>query len=251
MEDRIKAAFDAVRADGELKTGTKAFIAKKTRGYTARKALNYRKIIPAAAAVCMALVLFAGAVLYFTPTARINIDINPSFELGVNRFDKVISVNALNDDGKQLVETLDIKHKSYDEALRKIMDNQSVETMLYENEVMTITVIETNSAQSARILSDVETCANGHGNVYCNSASSDEASAAHELGLSCGKYQAFMELRALDPDITPEEVQGMTMREIRERISVLLSENGNNELPSTTGGNGHHGNGHGHDHGNE
>lgn len=79
--------------------------------------------------MCLTLVLFASAGLYFTPTARINIDINPSFELEVNRFDKVISVNALNDDGKKLAETSDIKFAGYDEALCRILDYKSVETI--------------------------------------------------------------------------------------------------------------------------
>lgn len=246
MDHKIKAAFDAVHAGEELKSNTKTFIAKKTHGYAVRKALNFRRIIPAAAAVCLLLVLFVGAGLYFTPTTRINIDINPSLELGINRFDRVISVSALNNDGKRLAESLDIKFTGYDEALRRILDNKSVEAMLYENDVMTITVVETNSAQSARILSEARACVRDYDNVYCHSASSEEVSEAHELGLSCGKYRAFLELRALNPDITLNEVQGMTMREIRELIAALRSENGNNEPPSTADGNGHHGNGHGH-----
>lgn len=249
MDDRIKAAFAAVRASEGLKSSTKEFIARKTRGYAARKALNYRRIIPAAAAVCMALVLFIGAGLYFTPTTHINIDINPSLELGINRFDKVISVNALNDDGKKLADTLDIKFMGYDEALYRIFDNKSIETMLNQNEVMTITVIETSYAQSERILSNLKSCANGHNNVYCHSASSEEASAARALGLSCGKYRAFLELQALNPDITPEEIQGMTMREIRELIAALTSENDDNEKSPQIGV-GHHGNGYGNSHGN-
>lgn len=244
MEDKIKAAFDAVRAGEELKSGTKAFIARKTRGYAARRTPNYRIIIPA---VCAALVLFIGASLYFTPTARVNIDINPSLELGINRFDRVVSVNALNDDGKELAKTPGIKFADYDEALRRILDNKRVEAMLSENEIMTITVIETSSAQSERILSDMESCAKGYNNVYCNSASSEEASAARSLGLSCGKYRAFLELRELDPDIATEDIQGMSMREIRGRIAALTAENGNAEDPPQTGG-GHHGHGNGHGH---
>lgn len=245
MEDKIKAAFDAVRAGDELKSGTKAFIARKTRGYAARKALNFRMIVPA---TCLALILLVGAGLYFTPTARVNIDINPSLELCINRFDRVISVNALNDDGKELAKTPGIKFAGYDEALRKIMDSESVGAMLSENEIMTITVIETSSAQSERILSDMKSCANSHNNVFCNSASSEEASEAHALGLSCGKYRAFLELRELDPDIAPEDIQEMSMRELRELIATLASENGDNEnLPQIGGG--HHGNGYGNGHG--
>lgn len=245
MNDKIKAAFDTVHADAELKSRTKTFIANKTHGYTVRKALNYRRIIPAAA-LCLSLVLFTGAGLYFTPTARINIDINPSLELGINRLDKVVSVNALNDDGKKLAETLDIKFTGYDEALRRILDNQNIEALLSNNEVMTVTVIETNNSQSANILSEVRSCVRDYSNIYCYSASSEEASMARELGLPYGKYRAFLELQTLDPDMTTEEIQGMTMREIRELIAALQSENSDNTPSPTTGGRGHHGNSNNH-----
>lgn len=247
MDDKIKAAFGAVRADEKLKSETQAFIALKSHDYTVRRALNYRRILPVGAVCCLALILFAGIGLYFTPTARINIDINPSIELGINRFDKVVSVNPLNDDGKKLAESLDIKFAGYDEALRKILDNKSVEALLSDNEVMTVTVIETNNAKSAEILSETRVCVSGYGNVFCHSASSEEADAARELGLPCGKYRAFLELRKLDPDITPEEVSNMTMRQIRELIAAL-SGNDNNESSVPGGGSGHHGSGHGHGH---
>lgn len=245
MDDKIKLAFGTVRADEELKSKTRAFIAQKTRGYTVRGALNYRRILPVASACCLVLILFAGIGLYFTPTARINIEINPSIELGINRFDKVVSVNPLNDDGKKLAESLDIKFVGYDEALQKILDNKSVEAMLSDNEVMTVTVIETNTVQSANILSETRACVKGYGNVYCNSASSEEAAAAHELGLPCGKYRAFLELRELDSDITPEEVSNMTMRQIRELIADL---SGNSDNENSVAGSGHHGSGYGHGH---
>lgn len=50
--------------------------------------------------------------------------------------------------------------------------------------------------------------------------------AAHEAGLSYGKYMAYLELQALDPDVTPQEVQGMNMREIRNRIEALTEDSG-------------------------
>lgn len=273
MEDRIKAAFGAVRADEELKSSTKEFIALESHGFKTRRAPRFERLLPAAAAVCLAVVLVLGIGMYFTPTARISVDINPSLELEVNRFDRVISVNALNDDGKELAGTLDLKYADYDDALRRIIENKSVEAMLSNDEIMTITVIETNSAQSERILSVMKNCAKSYGNVYCHSASSEDASEAKKLGISCGKYREYLELHELDPDITPEKVQGLTMREIRDRKAALTLQNPGNETPPTTivtepppttstgeppttsiaeppptNGGGHHGNGHVHGH---
>lgn len=227
MNNRIKAAFNSVYASDELKSNTRAFIAQKSRNYTMRKASNRRITIPAVTAVCAAIALFAGIKLYFTPTTHINIDINPSIDLGINRFDRVVTVNALNDDGKKLMETLDIKFAAYDEALRRILDNKSVEAMLSEDEIMTVTVIETNSAQSENILSAAKACASGYGNVHCHSASIEEASAANRLGLSYEKYLTYLELLALDPEITPEEIRNMTMREIRDLTAQLTGTGGN------------------------
>ncbi len=256
MDDKIKATFNAIRADEGIKSSTQAFIAQKTRSYTKRRSPKYR-IIPAAAALCLVLALFTGFKLYFTPTTHINIDINPSLDLGINCFDRVISVSALNDDGKKLMETLDIKYASYDDAIRRILDNKSVEALLSENELMTVTVIETNNAQSANILSAVKDCTTAYTNVHCHSASSREASAASELGLSYEKYLAYLELRAVEPGITPEKIRDMTMREIRELTDQLTGNScGSNDHgdhstssgnePSTSSGTGHHGNGHGH-----
>ncbi|MDE7233502.1 MAG: hypothetical protein K2N29_00395, partial [Ruminiclostridium sp.] len=106
----------------------------------------------------------------------------------------------------------------------------------------------TNTAQSAHILSEVSACVEEYANIDCHSASAEEAHAAHELGISCGKYGEFLELQALDPAITPEEVQGMTMRELRDLISSL-SECDDHEDSPAVDGNGHHGNGHGHRYG--
>ncbi len=238
MNERIKTAFGKVRAGDDIKRKTKIYIAQKTRCYTKRGLSSYRKILSAAAVCLMTLALFVCTGLYFTPTVFIDVDINPSLELGLNRFNKIISVEALNDDGKELMKSLDIKFMGYDDALQSIIENKSVEVLLSENEIMTITVIETDAAQSADILSGAKNCVNGRGNVYCGSASPEEISAARELGLSCGKYRAFLELRELDPDITAETIQGMTMREIRELICSLSgSIDGTENLPVCGGQN--------------
>lgn len=239
MNDRIKAAFDGIHTEDKLKNNTRAFIAGKTRGYTLRMPF-IRRIIPAAAAVCLTLALLTTGGLYFIPTARINIDINPSIELGVNRFDKVVSVNPLNDDGKALAESLNIKFTDYYTALNKILENDNVKSLLAQNEVMDITVIETKTSQFDTILSESRSCADGLQNVHCHAANSEEAHAAGQLGMSCGKYRAYLQVLELDPDITPEEIQNMTMREIRELIASLSEDDG-----AVTAGGGHHGNGYG------
>lgn len=70
-------------------------------------------------------------------------------------------------------------------------------------------------------LTAVEDCISHHENAVCYSGNSEEAKEAHDCGLSLGKYRAFLELKELDPNITPEDIQGWSMKEIQNRISEL------------------------------
>lgn len=239
MNKVFKELFGPIQAEEELKNRTRAFLAEMTRGYTGMR--RYR--VYAAACACMLLMLFGGRLLYFTPTARISIDINPSIELGINRFNRVISVNGFNEDGQELSNDLDIKNRNYTKAIDQIINCDSIAAMLSGDEVMTITVIGPDGRQSARILSEIEMCTAKQSNTYCYFALSEEVAAAHETGLSCGKYRAFLELQLLDPEITPETVQGMTMREIRDLIRRLSGDGEDDEAPYNNRGNGAHGHG--------
>ena len=100
-EQRMKAAFDTVHADEELKQRTRDYLArtiykKKRRVHPAVRAL------PALAACLLLTLCLGGGYLYFVPTAYISVDINPSLELRVNRFDRVVDVEAYNEDGQAL-----------------------------------------------------------------------------------------------------------------------------------------------------
>lgn len=218
MNDRIKKAFGQVHAEETLKDSTMAYLENKTRGYTRAKAGKRPLYAYAAACACLLLTLLGGRWLYFIPTAEISVDINPSIELSINRFDRVISVNAFNRDGQELSNALDVKFKAYTAAVEEILNDDRVAALLSMEEILTFTVTGPNETQSSRILSNVEAYTARHGNAYCYIASAEEVAMAHECGLSHGKYRAFLEVQSLDPDITPEDIQDMTMREIRDLI---------------------------------
>ena len=123
MTDRIKAALDAIHAEEELKQRTQEYLARTLYGKR-RRLTPLRQLRPALAAACLLLVLcLGGSYLYFTPTAFLSVDINPSLELGINRFDRVVSVEAYNEDGQALSDTLEIKYLDYRDALEQIINN--------------------------------------------------------------------------------------------------------------------------------
>lgn len=223
MRDELKTALDKVTADEAVRQSTRAFLARQTHDYGTAKARprTARRLV--AAFACLALVVAGGTGYwaYFSPTCAISIDINPSVELSVNRFDKVISVDGIGEEGEALAETLDVRFLNYADALDSLLENQTIEDCLARNEVLSIAVAGDNQSQADAILAQAQTCTAGTQNVYCHAADSEELEHAHEAGLSFGKYQAFLILQSLDPSVTPEDVQGLTMREIRDRIAAL------------------------------
>ena len=253
MNDKLKESFDKIHAEESLKDTTKRFLAQKTQGYTNDKPIRYRLLVPVAACLLFILLGCSSVWIYFTPTATISIDINPSVELGINRFDKVVSVNGYKDDGKALADGLQIDYMDYTDAVNQILQDGTVAALLSQDEVLTIAVIGSDGQQCERILSNMETCTAGHKNAHCYAAEADaeDVAAAHDLGLSYGKYRAYLKLCELGSDITPEEIKDMTMREIRELLRAHTSAGQDDASQAGTGtgagtGAGHHGSGSGH-----
>lgn len=242
MNNKLKEVFDQVQAEEKLKASTKRFVYQKTNGYTRSKAAISYRFLPVFA--CTVFLLLGGYWLYFTPTSEISIDINPSVEIGINRFDQVVSVKGYNDDGAKLADLLDVKYKNYSEAVYQILENDTIATLLSNDEIMTIGVIGTDETKSSEILSDIESLTEGKKNTYCYCVHSEEVSEAHKMGLSYGKYNAFLDVQALDPTITVDEIKTMTMKEIRDLIARL---SGNKESKTDKSGNnkgyGHQGTG--------
>lgn len=261
MNDRIREAFAAVRAEEALKESTRAFVAERTAGYRRRGRPTAGRLVMAAAACLAVLVVLGGWRVYFTPTASVSIEINPWVELSVNRFDRVIAVSGRNDEGAALAEERDLRFLSCDEAIQTVLADTEVAALLAENAVMDIAVTGADEAQCGRLLSQAESCTAGWSSAHCYHAGSEEAAAAREAGLSLGKYRMYQALQALDPAITAEKVRDMTMSQLQALLDAL---SGGEDMGNTQGAgqgagqtgtgqgagqSGHHGYGHssGHD----
>lgn len=241
MERLLKEAFDGIQADDSLKEETQHAVLQAMRsGGRGAKRRRPRWILALALAACCLLALGVGGhQLYFTPTTVLSIDINPSMEMDINRFGRVISLNGYNDDGVALAAELNVENKSYSDAVDALMANDTINDCLDRGEELSIAVVQTDggkTGQSDAVLEYVSGCTADHANAHCYALESDDSQMAdaHDAGLSCGKYHAYQELLAYDPSITPEEVQQMTMREIRE----LLAQYQGGNVSGSIGGNG-------------
>lgn len=250
MQAQFKEAFDAIEAsEVRVNNTTHAVLASMRKPLD--KPVQKRWGIMIAVAMACLLFVRTSVVLYFTPTVVVSVDINPSLEMEINRFNRVVDVKGYNEDGVAFANALNIKHMSYSEAMDAIMASDTVNDLMARDGDLTIAVVPTRSvAQSDEIAAYVNQCTSRHENAHCYTMSAEAHHQAHELGLSCGRYQAYEVLSKADSSITPEQLNAMSMKEIRERMAAYDRYNVNSESDSCGERNGicqnhgyHHGKG--------
>lgn len=227
MSDRrLKEAFDNIHADDKIKRRTREFLARKTGGYRRGTAFPYRRLAAAMACLLFAVIGGGGYFLYFIPVSSVSVDVNPSIELGINRFDRVVTVDTYNDGGYHIMSSLDVRFMDYRDAMDVILSQESEEAYLAEDSCIAITVSGAAEGKQREMLAHLHTCAASYGNVHCSTGSHGDAAAAHEAGMTLGRYQAFLKLKALDSSVTAEDIEGLAISQIWDKIAELSGDTG-------------------------
>ena len=227
MEDKLKAAFSALEAPEKLKRTTKAALRKKTFDYgrqIGRIRARRRRIAGCLASLVL---LLTGLGAWFTPAASIAVDINPSLELRVNVFDRVIALRGRNSDGEAVAAQLDLVGKPYDEAMQRLLLSHGLTPYLENGSTITITLAGSGD-HAVQMLSKVVcrayAVAEEENVAYCQ-VSWDTVKEAENAGLCIPRYLAWQELRRTDPTITVEDIREMPIEQIRRIIYVDTLEN--------------------------
>lgn len=240
FEKDFKDAFDRVHADKDLISDTKANIAKKA-AYNEKKYFSPVKRTAMALAGIMVFILAGGGyVSYAAPVSSVSIDINPSVELRMNVYDRVVGVTGYNDDGEELAESLVVKNMYCTDAINKVLQSEVFTAAQQDEGTVEVTVSSQMRNRSEELR---QTICNGTPvntqNVYCMD-NQEDIEAAKEAGISTGKYRAYLELKEINPDITVDDVRNMSMREIRNMIN---SDDSNSNTTNATGNGNVNGNG--------
>ena len=218
MDDKLKDALGSLETPERLKRLTKAHIRKATFDYgrsTVRLKAHRQRIAAAAASLVLCI---GGAGLWFRPVTRIGLDINPSLEIRVNALDRVIGLEGLNADGRELAQALDVRGMPYDEAMGRIMVSDELGVYLEAGNLLSITVSGRGAEQA---LNRVVCCACAVADddqVFYILADDASVRAAKAEGLTVVQYEALTALRRKDPEATAQQVLDMSMTEIKELI---------------------------------
>lgn len=278
LQQRVREAFDALEAPAAAKQRTlEAFdrlaaeaaspqqtapVADASAAHPSakppikvhrfRRARRHGVIGALAACLVLGAVLFGVTRAGAEPTAFVDIDINPSIELQVNRFDKVVAAEAVNTDGEAVLAQLDLAGLPYDEALALLTNSDALAPYLEENSYIQVSVAANDQGQEQALTTASEEClANLPYRASCHAVSLQTHEEAHAHGMGCGRYTAAVELASLDPEVTVEDCADLSMRELRERIDAHHStgDAATTESPSGNGQGAGQGTGQGAGHG--
>ncbi len=202
----------------------------KNNGYSVGQTVYYRNI-PArniyatAASLLVALGLGAGGYkLYYTPVSYLSIEINPSIQLAINVFDRVIGYEYFNDDGKIILDDVNIRNTKSKASVEKIIDKAQVQGYLTsENNSVIIDVVAGNN-----VLAESLTPLRGqyipkNVDVVIENASDDDARVSKDNNISIAKAKAVKEYSQSYGGSVEENIEELKEVPVKKLKEVLKS----------------------------
>lgn len=187
-----------------------------------KKTIPFRKkmarAIAVAACLCVVLTCGYGATVYAKSTSYISMDVNPSIELCLNKWNRVVKVETYNEEAKTICDRLQLKNRLYTDAVEELLCDPEFSAYCKDNKNSDF-VITIASDNYQKLQEGIESCKSYERNcaeIRC--ANQETVRNAHENNCSIGRYAAYEELQKYDSDLTIEDCNGMTMRELREEI---------------------------------
>ena len=160
----------------------------------------------AALAACVAVVLLLSSVTvwaYSTPYSYVSLDVNPSIEFSVNRFDRVLSVKAVNSDGADILNGLGLDNETIDQAVRSTVDKIESEGYFKDSGGIIIATSGNNQQAYQKLAEDLknaviqETKDSGAPvEVQVISVGLERVLEAQKLGTTPGKLNLVQKLQA-------------------------------------------------------
>lgn len=155
-------------------------------------------------AIAAALFLFVTLSLSYVtlkPYGVVSLDVNPSIEFTINRFDRVLNVSGVNDDGKDILLCLNedrLLYKNIEQAIDITINTLRAEGYLKEEKDNYVVVAANTNKESHtdKLVDRLDQSISKQDNIepIAMKASDDELMAARELGTTAGKMMIVEKL---------------------------------------------------------
>jgi len=201
-----------------------------------RKKFVFNNALTAVSAVAVCLILtLCGRAYYHTPVNYLCLDINPSVELGINAFGRVVSILAYNEDGFSLLRDNQYVNLSVVDAVGTLVHNAMKQGFIAGDgsTVIAVTAESNREKAAAQLQSSGDSAANStlsaggiSAIVYSDCTDLQFRKQAQDAGISPGKLRLIMILQTLDPSIAIEDYKNAKMTDIITKANELLTRSG-------------------------
>lgn len=186
-----------------------------------RRLLSY--YVNAAAGLLLIASLVGYAIFHYVgkTVTYVSIDINPSIELSLNNFDKVIAATSFGAEGQDALEETDLTGMSVLDALAALMHTRALEPFLDGNKIMVTISSDTSRPELESSLlgkiRELDIAGKWSDFVFSGAGWADTAQ-ARELGVSLGKLTLAKQAQAYAPDIPIEELVRLQTQDLMDMM---------------------------------
>ncbi|MGL5312709.1 MAG: anti-sigma-I factor RsgI family protein [Peptostreptococcaceae bacterium] len=186
--------------------------------------------------------LFMGCAYTFakTPIAFVSLDINPSIEIGINIFERVVSYTPYNDDGNKILFKNAVTNIDAESAVNNLIYSAIHEGYISDNGSTRICIaVATDMTKYLKYENYLKYAAtdtleknNLYSDINTTTLSLKERKEARSLGMSSGKLNLIKELQLLDSNIKVDDYKNSSITDIYNKYLELKNNKEIEDVPS-------------------
>lgn len=226
--------------DNAYSVGQEITLVQRKTASKSRAASFRRRIAAIAASAVLVCVAGGGGLVYATPYGTVSMDVNPSIEYTINRFDRVLRVTGMNEDGQAVLDTMDkrqLLNRKIDQALSATVSQLEAEGYWKDEENVVVLSSETGSEEhSAALASSLEKQFSSETEVYSTVVTREEVASAHEKGMTAGRMRLIDEIGRRTPESFREA--DWADRPVKDLMDAFQQETDSGAGPSSAPGQG-------------
>ena len=198
--------------------------AEKEEKTSIMRSLTVRRLVPTLAGVALAVAIFAGSIgLYNENFQTVYIDINPSVALKLNRFERVIGVEYLNEDAKELLSGVNLVGCDATEALSVVIEACNSAGYVQDDSEIYISATSKDEQKSEKLLEKLKGHTEGmkaeEGETYAvntYNAKKADKERYEKSSVSPAKYDIIEDIIDEDGKYTFDSLKDKSMGELRK-----------------------------------
>lgn len=246
MIKHFKSALNQIKAEEDLVNRTELYLKNKFSKHRSNSlfffhAKSYFKA--KLVIICLTFLIVAAGTgsyaYYMTPISYLSIDINPSIELGVNIFGKVVRAEGYNKDGNMILKNIKIAGKNVESSVKFIVSSAVYGGYINDDgsTIIAITSETDNLSTAEKLENEAESGTNfalkENGKaavIYKYNVPLSIHEKAKQIGITAGKLNLINKLQSVDPTASIESFKDVSVKEIMKAFKIRnIEKNADND----------------------